>query len=344
MPLPLIIGIAAGIAAIGGVGSGIQGGMKMKKANDTMKEADKRHQENIAKFERKNKSTTYTMDALGKTELSILSTFQTFSDLIESIKNRPEFKDISVGDVHLPKYSAEEIDKASVGAAVLIGGLSGAAAGTAGGFAAAGATTAAVMAIGTASTGTAIASLSGIAATNATLAALGGGAIAAGGGGMALGSAILGGATLGVGLLVGGIIFNITGSGLNGKADKAWEQMMEAESTINKICAYLENLKYCAAGYLDSISKVNNVYNNHLSKLIDIVRAQGKSDWNEFSVTEKLVTQNTVLLVQLLYQMCKVQLVLKSNSSDGMNRINYNSVDKTIINATTILNNIESIN
>ena len=47
--------------------------------------------------------------------------------------------------------------------------------------------------VGTASTGTAIASLSGAAATNATLAWFGGGAIAAGGGGMAAGMMTLGG-------------------------------------------------------------------------------------------------------------------------------------------------------
>jgi len=50
-----------------------------------------------------------------------------------------------------------------------------------------------VTTFGAASTGTAIASLSGAAATNATLAWFGGGAIAAGGGGMAAGTAVIGG-------------------------------------------------------------------------------------------------------------------------------------------------------
>lgn len=54
-------------------------------------------------------------------------------------------------------------------------------------------TLAAISAWGTASTGTAIASLSGAAATNASLAVLGGGTVAAGGGGVALGSIILSG-------------------------------------------------------------------------------------------------------------------------------------------------------
>lgn len=50
-----------------------------------------------------------------------------------------------------------------------------------------------ITALGSASTGTAIAGLSGVAATNATLAWFGGGALAAGGAGMAGGTAVLGG-------------------------------------------------------------------------------------------------------------------------------------------------------
>ena len=106
--------------------------------------------------------------------MEILSSFEKFSDMIEKIQNRPDFKECQIGDVSLPQYNAEELKQVSIGAGVLLGGLGGAAVGTAGGFAAAGATTAAVMALGTASTGTAIASLTGVAATNATLAALGG--------------------------------------------------------------------------------------------------------------------------------------------------------------------------
>lgn len=70
-------------------------------------------------------------------------------------------------------------------------GIAGAAAGTAVGGTAAFALFAGVAAFATASTGTAIAGLSGAAATSATLAALGGGSLAAGGMGVAGGTAIL---------------------------------------------------------------------------------------------------------------------------------------------------------
>lgn len=235
MPLPLIIGGLAALAGTVGTGVAIHGGAKMKDANNTMKAAKSKQDRALKKFEVNNAETTESMDLLGNLELSILNSFEEFSNIIEKIQGRPEFKSANVDGVDLPKYEAEELRKVSAGAGELLGGLGGAAVGTAGGFAAAGATTTAVMTFGAASTGTALAELSGAALTNATLAALGGGSLTTGGGGMALGSAVLGGATLGVGLLVGGIIFNVTGSKLSDKADEAYRQACKTEKKLKKL-------------------------------------------------------------------------------------------------------------
>ena len=336
MPLPLLIGIGALIAGATGVGAGVHGAVKMNDANDTMKLADSRHKNNIARFEKQRDITNLDMDNLGKKELAIIKSFDGYSEIMAKIQNKPDFKPYEKDGVNIPKYSAEELKKASIGAGVLLGGISGAAIGTAGGFAAAGAATAAVMALGTASTGTAIATLSGAAATNAALAALGGGAIAAGGGGIALGTTILGAATLGVGLLVGGVIFSVTGNSLSEKANEAWEQMIKAETEINKICSYLSELSNTANKFDATISNVNKIFLEKLNILNFIV--QSKVDWNDFSNEEKLVTENTSLLVQLLYSMCKVQLVIPSGNSD-INKINRDVVDKSISNAETFLLN-----
>lgn len=89
----------------------------------------------------------------------------------------------------------------------------------------------ALVGLGTASTGTAISGLSGIAAQNATLAWLGGGSLAAGGGGMALGGLVLGGITLVPTLLFSG--FRLA------KGEKALTDALEYQSkvdiTINEI-------------------------------------------------------------------------------------------------------------
>ena len=310
MPLPFILGAAALAAAVGGVGSGIHGAVKMKEANDTMQSADSRHRRNIKRFEDTSAATNKAMDELGALELEILHSFDEFSNTIEKIQNRPKFKEYKKDGVTLPKYDREELKSVSVGAGVLLGGLGGAAVGTAGGFAAAGATTSAVMALGTASTGTAIASLSGAAATNATLAALGGGAIGstALSGGMALGSAVLGATTLGVGLLVGGIIFNITGSSLSDKADEAWAQMEKAEKTIDMACTYLNDLKSTAIIYTDSVTRVREKYKEIFGYVSYAVNNLKKTDWSKFSEEEIMATENAVLLVGLLYKMCKVKM------------------------------------
>ena len=341
MPLPLILGIAAAVAGVAGIGTGVHGGIKMKEANDTIKSAEEQHEKNVKKFEKKSKAANKSMDLLGTLELNILKSFEEFSNTIEKIQNRPKFKEYSKDGVKLPTYDKEELTNVSVGAGVLLGGLGGAALGTAGGFAAAGATTSAVMALGTASTGTAIASLSGAAATNATLAALGGGALAAGGGGIALGTTILGATTLGIGLLVGGVIFNFTGCKLSDKADEAYRQMKEAEKKINTACKYLTDLKKTAQKYYTTLEAVNKKYSDTFAYVSYVVNVLNKTDWFEFSENEKTATENTVLLVGLLYKMCQVSLVNKAENDEEMNTINKQQVDDSINSAETVLNQFE---
>lgn len=341
MPLPFIIGGLAVAAGAGGIGAGVRGGMKMKDANDTMKSAQQMQEKAVARFKDYNQKTTEAMDQLGERELGILSSFEQFSDLIEKIQGRPEFKKYEKDGIELPKYEAEELKKISVGAGVLLGGVSGAAAGTAGGFAAAGATTSAVMALGTASTGTAISSLSGAAATNAALAALGGGALgsSATAGGMALGTTVLGGATLGVGLLVGGIIFNVTGAKLSDKADAAYSQAKKIDAQVNKVTWYLRQLKDAANGYQATLAKVEEQYRKRLKTLDFIISFSEKTNWDDFSEKEQKMTENLVLLVGLLYKMCQVKLVLQAEKEDELNTVNKEEMDETVRNAENILAN-----
>lgn len=340
MPLPLLLGIGAAIAGATGIGTGIHGAVKMKEASDTMESAKRIHERNVARFEKENETTTKDMDKLGTLELNILHSFGEFADVFEQIKNRPVFEEYQKDGITLPQYNGEKLKEVSVGAGVLLGGLGGAGLGAAGGFAAAGATTAAVMALGTASTGTAIASLSGAALTNATLAALGGGALTAGGGGIALGTTILGATTLGVGLLVGGVIFNFTGGKLSDKADEAWSQMKKAEVQIDSICNYLTELRSISNKYYNTLFHVNELYINHLNKLKTIVTILEHTDWKIFTESEKKITHNTVLLVGLLYDMCKVELVLKGKNKNDINTINLKEVDKSINKARKITSDI----
>lgn len=331
MPLPLILGAAAALAGTAGVGLGIHGGVKMKHANDKMKDAQRRDESNNRWLKNSNESCCKAMDSLGTNEIQMLSDFDRFSTLFEKIHNKPTFAQIELNGAKIDSFSPDELKKASVGASVLVGGLGGAVLGTMGGFAASGATTAAVMALGAASTGTLIADLSGVAATNATLAVLGGGTLAAGGGGVALGTTILGATTLGVGLLVGGIVFSVTGSSIEGKADDAWEQMQENEKKIKKVCNYLSTLEKTARRYNSSLQKLRSLYDNYMGKLSYIVTNNlevDHVDWNKLSHSDKLVIENCVLIVGIIYNMCKVKLVNKSETKSGINKINNQDIKK----------------
>lgn len=345
MPLPIIIGGISAAAVVTGVCSTLHGVKKLDEADSIKRRAQVKQKRAVNRFMKKNKWSIQLMDQLGKDELDILSTFDIFSNMFEKIQKRPEFLEYNKNGIELPKYEAEEIKKISTGAGLLLGGLGGAAVGTAGGFAAAGATTSAVMALGTASTGTAISSLSGVAATNATLAALGGGAIgsSAYAGGIALGQAVLGGATLGAGLLIGGIIFNVVGCKLADSSDEALKQAKRTQKEVNKICRYLDELISTAVPFRNMLKIVDNQYRKHLLILNKIINLSGKTNWDDFTTEEKKSTENLVLLVGLLYKMCQMNLVIKNANSNDVNIVNKSNANRILEEAKIVLNDIETI-
>ncbi|MFI3256517.1 MAG: hypothetical protein R3Y52_03660 [Psittacicella sp.] len=314
MPLPFLaipVLLKGAAIAAGTVGTIVAAGgaIEASDANKLIKETNAKHSKNLRRFEYETEKSQLVMDRLGILELEVLSSFESFSNYIEKINNKPQFKRIDKNGFEIPSYDKNQLKEAHVGASILLGGLGGAALGTASGFAAAGGATSAMMALGTASTGTAIGTLSGAAATNATLAALGGGSIAAGGGGIAAGTAVLGAATLGVGLLVGGVVMAVTSSKLSEKAEEAENEMLRAEKEINKICNHLEELIRYANEHIESIQKVQKsyLYNLNLMEYLTSI----KMDWNDYTYHEKKVIENTVNLVGILYEMCKVQMVLQ---------------------------------
>ena len=318
------------------MGTGLHGASKMKDASDTIEAAENRHKSNTAKFEMISEMTSKKMDELGTLELTILKEFDMFSNTIEKIQNRPQFQKYQRTDITLPKYDKEELEKVSIGAGVILGALGGAALGTAGGFAAAGATTSAVTTFGTASTGTVISALKGEAAKKAVLAALGGGSIKVGGGGIALGTKILSTTSLGLGLMVGGILFSLKGESMSEKADATYEEMKKAEKTIETICTYLSELQDTAEEYIESLKQIKNLYYKWFAWLSFTVNQGNKTDWNLFTKEEKIATENTVLLVGLLYKMCQVNIVEKAKNENEMNTINKTEIEKTMNNAKQI--------
>ena len=153
-----------------------------------------------------------------------------------------------------------------------------------------------------------------------------------------VGTTILGAATLGVGLLVGGVIFSCTGSKLSSKADEAWEQMISNERKINDICNYLYDLQRTAERYNATLLRMRSLYLKQLTKMRNIIESYSEKrvNWHNLSMEEQLIIENMVLIVGVLYNMCKVKLVRKSNSSD-QNIINKTEISKAEKDANDVM-------
>lgn len=137
--------------------------------------------------------------------------------------------------------------------------------------------------IGTVSTGTAISALSGIAATNAALAWLGGGVIAAGGTGIAGGSLILG--------LFGPIGWTIAGLGTVGgimtARRKNKDKLKEVESQIDTIKRDNQNMEPKLVHLSELITRSCNNYQSRLLVSINWLNSVQPKDYNKWDDTQK---------------------------------------------------------
>lgn len=127
-----------------------------------------------------------------------------------------------------------------------------------------GGTLALVGLFGHAGTGTAISGLSGAAANSAALAWLGGGSLATGGGGMALGSLVLGGITLAPVLLVSGFM-------IGAKGDKALKKAIEYQEKVDIEIDRIVEVENFLLKVHDRICDLYNLVNELDDKAIDIL-------------------------------------------------------------------------
>jgi hypothetical protein len=178
--------------------SGVQAYQDRKKAISAKEEADALLESLNKENERKRQESNEILADFGKTRLEALkSTVGFFLKYIEVLGHNYKEKEYEIlGKIDIKPEQINELESVEMNASNALGTV--AASGSLAAVALTGVPSAVTWGVGafaTASTGTAISSLSGAAATNATLAWLGGGSIAAGGGGMAAGATVLAGIT-----------------------------------------------------------------------------------------------------------------------------------------------------
>jgi hypothetical protein len=234
--IPIILGAAALATAAFGVGSGVAGVANMNEAQNIGKSAQERHERAARSLKAEWEATQKLAEEYGQLQLDVkISTVGRFIAFIERIGQHGSQSDkqfleglegISVEQIKEYKAAAQEAEQFFKGSFKAAGAAAAAGQGTVG----------LIGLFGTASTGTAISGLSGAAAWNATLAWLGGGSLAAGGGGMALGTVVLGGIMVGPALAIGGFM-------LAGEGEKALTKAREYEAKANTEIAKINAAK-----------------------------------------------------------------------------------------------------
>ena len=173
--------------------------------------------------------------------------------LINSIANRPKAFDAEFEEIHTDQehfQSSCDFGKQELQAAREAAGGAGAgiAAGASVAFMAPTGAMWIATTFGTASTGTAISTLSGAAAQNAALAWLGGGALSAGGGGMAAGHALLamagpiGWTIAGATLLTSILLFSRNKMKLNKQKNDEIEKVKQNTETVRELDAKIQEI------------------------------------------------------------------------------------------------------
>ncbi|MEA1954708.1 MAG: hypothetical protein U9O24_09990 [Campylobacterota bacterium] len=258
MPLPLLLGGLALAAAGYGVKKGIDASDKNDEAERIVRRSKKDYKKAKNKLEDKQSETNINLEELGLLKVKIFTNeIKTLIELMSKCKQGNSKYD---DKKYLTKSELKELNLAVNNSLKISSGLaSGATAGALTGMGAYGA----VGMLASASTGTAIGSLSGVAATNATLAWLGGGSLATGGLGMAGGTAVLGGLVAGPLIAVGGMFMdsraeeNLTKAREEeAKADKAIEGMKLIQSGLDGIISRTDELENIL---LETKDRFNNV-------------------------------------------------------------------------------------
>lgn len=282
----LLIATAATTGAFG-AGKTAKAVVNSKKASDLNDIANKSVAEAKAVLEEQRKQVSQSLKHLGEEKLYVLRhSVKDFLEAFEQIKNVDFTESTGLEEIKKLKIDKQNFKELKDLESFALSLTEGAGAGLAGGALTAFAAYNGAMALGTASTGTAISTLSGIAAKNATLAWFGGGSLASGGMGMAGGMMVLGSVVAGPALLVMGAIGDAKASqkletALKNKAEA--DKIVESLNTASLQCSAIRRRTYMLYNLLAGLDSyfVPQIWN-----MQDIINNEG-TDYRAYKPESK---------------------------------------------------------
>lgn len=318
MVFPFILAGAALAAGGLGIGKGFRAVGRVNQAKELEEQAQARFEAQKVSVEKARDNCQAALETLGRRKLQVMDTeMRRFAVSFGRLKNVRLTDVPSMSEV--PKAELQAMEQASIGFdavdALKALAASGAAGATAG-FVSYGA----VGALATASTGAAISGLSGVAAANATLAWFGGGALSAGGLGMAGGAWILGSIVTGPVLAIGGMVMSAKSkeSLANAKAKaaeaaQAIEQMKTVEVATGLIQSRAEQIHTLLHGLWEELRRA-------LPTLERVVARE--QEWSRLTSAEREAVAAVTALAYLIRQLIDAPLFdAKGQPIDDSNRL-----------------------
>lgn len=322
MPFPLLLIAGAAVAGTIGVGKTIDAISTQSKANDINEDA-----QSIVDFAKNKMSFAKTesgesLSMLGDCKVRILNSsirdfVNEFGKLTKVENNESIDKDFSIT---IDEKEIEELKELSIIASSLAKGAAGGV--VSGAVTAFGAYSAAGV-LASASTGTAIATLSGAAATNATLAFFGGGSIAAGGLGVAGGTAVLGGLVAAPALVILGVVAS---SKANANLEDARSNLAKAkdfDSEINLAVTECVSIRRGADMMNRFLISLNSIFAPLVSEMTDIINYNG-TDFSLYSDEDKKTIRKAGALARSIKAILNIAIL----NDEG--RYNSDSTDQLV--------------
>ena len=303
MPVPIILGAVAAGTALYGAYKGVSGAIDQSNASDINKEASTTVDKANREVEVQRQSTSETLEEYGKRKLrafdSVIEDFLVTFGRLKNVElvDSPELEKLKMEDFSNKTLSGLRGDYQALKDAGL-----GLGAGVSGGAALAFGAYNGTMMLATASTGTAISTLGGAAATNATLAWLGGGAIATGGGGMALGTMVLGGIVAGPALAIFGHIMGNKGEEALNTARSNLEQAKTIQEEAKLVVTSLKAIEEVAFLADTTFSRLSRELRRAVLSLEDVIDTYGE-DFRLFAQDSREVVFKTLKYAQLIKTM-----------------------------------------
>lgn len=303
MPVPFIFGTVAGVTALYGAIKGVKGAMDHSSANEINDNAHSIVDNANNKVNQQREATNVVLRDYGERKLRAFNgVIADFIDTFGRLKNvdtihTPELEKLNLGD-----FSTVSLDGLRSDYELLKSSGLGLGAGLGGGAALAFGAYNGTMLLATASTGTAISTLGGAAATNATLAWLGGGSLAAGGGGMALGSMVLGGIVAGPALAIFGHIVGNKGEEALNNARSNLEQAKTIRNEANLMVGKLAAIEKVTSLANSTFSTVSSHLRRAVSDLKKVLDAEGEN-YQAFSAENRETVFRSVKFAQLIKAM-----------------------------------------